>query len=505
MKKHDKYTGHLLVAGVAALVASSIVALGSLSRAEVTQTQIDDCKARCEADTDPSMPNPKDCALWCQDGDYKSAPPPNGDAAQSTVSSCDWSQWNDPGCARAVCNVDTKQISCVERYPTSGGSSGGSGGQGQGCPVPSSYDPSQCVSYCTTTMGQSQELCQGACTDGCPCGPADSCPRGLSQGGQQTSPPTQQSPYDSCRSHGYSIEYVASENEQQTCRDESTRRGQGDSFCICIDGNPDGVGPRQSGQPQGEVPGNSQQSPGGMCGERQDRLPGYGYHWACRNGAWVREADGQGGEQQGGDVSNGAPPMSPPEGPVQWPEEGIDVCGAVQANGGHPVCFKGTAWNGNVRVCAKMGLPMVGQQECIGPVYQIDRPDHSGGASQYHSGPSGPSIGGGVMGGPGGGEELEMIVAKITRSPIAIKMFTKKVMSAIKRDRYRGEEELTAWQAMLEAVQDNVETVIEKFAETKPNVAKKYRKLIPAIENTLSTLEQELETVDDRGSDKAGL
>lgn len=91
MKQHNVYQWHLLVAGVAALVAASIVALGSLSRAQVTQAQIDSCKTACEADTDPNMPDPKDCAGWCQDGDYKSAP--SGDVAPAP-------QQEDP-CAQA--------------------------------------------------------------------------------------------------------------------------------------------------------------------------------------------------------------------------------------------------------------------------------------------------------------------------------------------------------------------------------------------------------------------
>lgn len=81
------YGNHFLVAGVAALVASSIVALGSLSRAEVTAEQRASCEASCRGDTSPDMPPPeqRDCATWCEDGDYRGGPAPSGDAAPAPM------------------------------------------------------------------------------------------------------------------------------------------------------------------------------------------------------------------------------------------------------------------------------------------------------------------------------------------------------------------------------------------------------------------------------------
>lgn len=386
-KTHAHQTNYILVAGVAALVSSSVVALGSLSRAQVTAEQRASCEASCKADTSADMPPPeqRDCAMWCEDGDYKGPAPSSGGG--STTSSCDWSQWNDPDCATAVCNTETKQISCTERRQSGG--SGGGGQEGNFCPLPTGYRLEDCHSYCDQRQGG--QMCHDECNrDGNPCGPASDV-TGSPSGNQQ------------CESE--CVVYnpnVATDDEARCCRD------------LCSQGRRDFATCTSPGQSSG--PTQSPQYQGGMgCGEKQDRLPGYGYHWACQNGAWTREADGQGSGQQ--NPPYGAPPPMPPqEGPVQWPEEGIDVCDSVQANGGHPVCFKGTAWNGNAKVCAKMGLPMVGH-ECVRqvpPIYQIDRPDHRGGPSQYHGGPDGPQMmrggqggfpdmGGGMMGGPGGG------------------------------------------------------------------------------------------------------
>lgn len=488
-KKHTHQTNYLLIAGVAALVSSSVIALGSLSQAQVTAEQRASCEASCKADTSADMPPPeqRDCAMWCEDGDYKGPAPSSGGG--STTSSCDWSQWNDPECATAVCNTETKKISCTERRQ-SGGSGGGA--QGQGCPVPSSYDPSQCMSYCTATMGESQATCQWACDDGCPCGPAESCPRGAS-GGQRSQPPQPApSPYDACRSRGYVIDYVASDSEQQACRDESARRGQGDSFCICIDGNPDGAGQQSGGS----------QYQGGMgCGPSPDRPTGYGYHWACQNGAWAREADGQQGSgQQNFQYGAPLPPTTTPqEGPVEWPEEGIDVCGAVQANGGHPVCFKGTAWNGNARVCAKMGLPMVGH-ECVQqkpssyppfsrpvpPIYQIDRPDHRGGPSQYHGG---PNMGRGMMGGHMDCERLEEMLAKMQAKLATLDKKFAQMTAKAKKSAYRKVEKLEAQRedALVDAETPEEEAKIQAMYDMKITKARKvadkrYPQMLQALE-----------------------
>lgn len=327
MKKKNSYTGHLLVAGVAALVASSVVALGSLSRAEVSEEQKASCRAACEADT--SLPSPKDCTMWCGDGDYRG--PAGGDAGQGTA----WSGDQSHGTAWTP--------------PT------GDAWQGTGNTAPSN----QCD---WSNMPQDSNCMRWNCQNG---------------------------------------------------------------VLSCGERRPEGS--QQWGQQWGNQQGGAQ------CGDnpQQDKA-GFGNHWECQNGTWVRVPDSQGGQQrqwqQGQEWGN--------QQSGQQQGGGIDICRYVRENSGHAICIKPgtTAWEGNPEACKTMGVPFVGQ-DC--PEY---RGNQQGG--QYHGAPNmggynnmgqgrmqgrddiggmgGPGMGGGMMGGPGGGmgghmscDRMEMMLEKM--------------------------------------------------------------------------------------------
>ncbi|MBI2117602.1 hypothetical protein HYT95_01760, partial [Candidatus Peregrinibacteria bacterium] len=355
-KSYKGYGNHFLVAGVAALVASSIVALGSLSRAEVTAEQRASCEASCRGDTSPDMPPPeqRDCATWCEDLDYKGGPAPSGDATPAPMQ-CPPNP--NPPEVPAKCGSETGyQWQTDPNWRPSP-------------PAPSSQTSPQwgedrCSQIHSAKWGDRCAKEQALLQSGCVQGISPECGGQSPQQGQQ-------------QGMGKTIEI---KNDIATCYADDGRWTQ-DQECQhaaqkrgLIRGQQRNV-PQQQWDDGGRMGGAQMMK----CDSRNPPPPSECPNAFCTNdGRW--ECGGRGGQMHQAGMMPGG-------------------------KGGF------------------MGGPGMGGPGMMGP------------------GGFGP---GGGMGGPGG-EELEMMVAKITRSPIAIKMFTKKVMSSIKRESYSGVGELTAW------------------------------------------------------------
>lgn len=118
------------------------------------------------------------------------------------------------------------------------------------------------------------------------------------------------------------------------------------------------------------------------------------------------------------------------------------------------------------------------------PIYQIDRPDHHGGPSQYHGGPDmgrgmmGPGMGGGMMGGPGigggmmGGPGCEMFDDVIDEMKSRLEEMNQEAT-----DRWNDMEE-----GMREKAADKIESLQDRIEDTddQQKIAK-YQKQIAKI------------------------